>query len=73
MKITFKAARVNAGMTQKEAAKLMHISNVTLVNWENGKSKPSYAAVKMMSHIYNCPEELFIFPSESTESSVNLA
>ena len=73
MRITFKAARVNAGMTQKEAAKLMHISNVTLVNWENGKTRPPYTAIKMMSDIYKWPEELFIFPTETTESSANLA
>lgn len=39
-KITLKAARVNAGYTQKEAAKKLGISNKTLWSWENGLSAP---------------------------------
>lgn len=35
-KITLKAARVNAGLTQKEVAKIMGKNESTIVNWENG-------------------------------------
>lgn len=34
-KLTLKAARVNAGLTQKELAKLMGKSETTIINWEN--------------------------------------
>lgn len=33
-KITLKAARVNAGLTIKEAAKLIGICETTLIRWE---------------------------------------
>ena len=32
-KISLEAVRVNAGMTQKEWAKNLGVSNVTVVNW----------------------------------------
>lgn len=38
-KITLKAARVNAGLTQKELGDLMGKSEYTIMNWENGKTK----------------------------------
>ena len=62
MKITLKAARVNAGLTQHEAAKRLHISTMSLVNWEKGKAKPTFDAVNRMSELYKCPIDFFIFP-----------
>lgn len=41
MQVSLKAARVNAGMSQKEAAKMIGVSNKTLCNWEKGVSYPS--------------------------------
>ena len=46
-KITLAAARVNAGMTQEEVAKEMHVSKNTIVNWENGKVEMKPAQFKM--------------------------
>ena len=40
LRITLKAARINANLSQKEAAEQLHISNKTLCNWENGISYP---------------------------------
>lgn len=40
MEITMKAARINAGYTQKEAARLLKVSRDTVSNWERGKSYP---------------------------------
>ena len=38
MQITLKAARINAGFKQIEAAKLINKSKITLSRWENGKA-----------------------------------
>lgn len=38
-KITLKAARVNAGLTQKEVANILKKNESTIVNWENGNGK----------------------------------
>lgn len=52
VKITLKAARVNAGYTQKEAAELLGVSNVTLCNWENGVSFPDAQQIQKICELY---------------------
>lgn len=39
IKTHVKAARVNAGLTQKELAALMRISETTMIKWEKGDGK----------------------------------
>lgn len=39
IKLTLKAARVNAGLTQKQLAKLMGISESTMIKWEKSNGK----------------------------------
>lgn len=41
MAITMKAARLNAGYTQEQAAKKLGVNKCTLVNWESGKTAPT--------------------------------
>ena len=52
MKISLAAARVNAGLSQREAAKLLGITPGTLRNYEQGKQAPSWTTVKEMERIY---------------------
>lgn len=42
IRISLEAARVNAELLQKDAAKLIGISLKTLQNYENGKTKPNW-------------------------------
>lgn len=51
-KITLKAARVNANLTQVEAAKRIGVSKDTLSNWETGKSSPSVVKFKIIEQVY---------------------
>ena len=51
-KITLKAARVNAGFTQKEAAKMLGISNKTLWSWESGLSSPKATQTDAICKLY---------------------
>ena len=51
-KITLRAARANIGLTQKQAAELLGISNKTLGNWENGTSFPSPAHIDLICDLY---------------------
>lgn len=39
VKLTLKAARVNAGLTQKQLANLMGISESTMIKWEKSNGK----------------------------------
>lgn len=52
-KITMKAARINAGFTQKAAAKKLKVSNKTLNNWENGKAIPKADKIDLICELYN--------------------
>lgn len=53
MKISLKAARVNANLTQKEVAHIVKVSKHTIMNWEKGKTNVGYAPLKMLSELYN--------------------
>lgn len=51
-KITLKAARVNAGLSQREAAHRLKVSRDTVINWENGKSVPRISKVEPICMLY---------------------
>ena len=53
MKISLKAARVNANFTQQEVANKLQISKHTVINWEKGKIKPKFAYLKVLSELYD--------------------
>lgn len=60
-KITLEAARVNAHLTQKAAAKELHITPETLRSYETGKTMPNYEMVQAMSSLYSFPYDLISF------------
>lgn len=61
MKITLKAARVNARLTQKDAAHMLGISKDTLYNYEKGKSYPDVLVLKKIEKIYRVGYNELIF------------
>ena len=62
------AARVNAGLTQIEIAKEMHLSKNTIVAWEKGKIIPKPAQFEMYCRLCNrSPDKIFL-PSQLTKS-----
>lgn len=54
MKITLAAARVNAGLTQKQAAKRADMSDRTLCAYENGTKYPKVDVLNRLCEIYGC-------------------
>ena len=61
MEITMKAARINAGYTQKEAARLLKVSRDTVSNWERGKSYPDVANLRDIERVYNVRYDDLVF------------
>lgn len=51
-KFSLKAARVNARLTQKAAAKALGISNKTLSSWENGNTAPTADVIPVICNLY---------------------
>lgn len=61
MKITLKAARVNAGLTQEYVARHIKKSKNTIVNYENGKSVPDIETGKTLASLYGMSVDDIIF------------
>lgn len=61
MKISLAAARVNAGLYQREAAKRLGITPETLRNYERGKQVPNWTTVKKMEEIYGISADSIFF------------
>lgn len=59
--LTLKAARVNAGYTQEAAAKLLGVSEQTVVNWEKLRSFPDVRMVRKIEDLYGVPYRDIIF------------
>lgn len=66
VKLTLKAARVNAGLDQKTAAKKLKVSNKTLGNWENGVSAPRQDKIDSICILYNINYDNLIFLPSNT-------
>ena len=61
MAITLKAARVNAGLTQREAAKKLKISKGTIASYENYKTKPDIEMAGKIADLYGTTVDSIIF------------
>ena len=66
-KITLAAARVNAGYSQKEAAKELHKTPRTVGNWESGKTFPDLEDLDKLCVLYNISKDCIILPQNLTE------
>ena len=56
-KITLKAARVNANMSQKDAADALGVNVSTIQNYETGKTVPDWGMVKKIETVYQFPAD----------------
>lgn len=61
LKITLAAARVNAGLTQKQAAQMLKVSNKTLQNWEAKKAIPKADKIDAICKLYCVAYDNIIF------------
>lgn len=60
-KMTLKAARVNAGYNQKEAGKLLDVSEDVISNWERGISYPDVIQLGKIEKVYKVSYDNLIF------------
>ena len=66
MAITLKSARVNKGLTQVEASKIIGISVETLIKYEAGKTFPDVPIIKRIEEAYGVPyNDLIFLPSNN--------
>lgn len=61
MKISLKAARVNANLTQEYVAKQIHKGKQTITNWENGYTSIDTANFMALCSLYGVrPDNIFL-------------
>ena len=61
MKLTLRAARVNAGLTQDEVATTIKKSKNTIVSYEKGRSVPDIETGKALARLYGMSVDDIIF------------
>lgn len=68
LKISLKAARVNAEMSQEDVAKALGKAKQTIVNWENGKTAIPAIELQNLCNLYRVPLDCIFLPSQSSLS-----
>ena len=66
LRISLAAARTNAKMTQSEVAEKLRVSKTSVVNWENGKTMPSFVVLNALAELYEIPLDNIFLPTEAT-------
>jgi DNA-binding XRE family transcriptional regulator len=64
-KISLAAARVNAGLTQDDVARVLKVGKQTIVSWEKGKSEPKMSQSRQLSELYKMPLDYIFLPEKS--------
>ena len=68
LRITLKAARVNAGLSQREAAARLGVCRETLGNYEAGITVPGWDMVHRMEQVYGLPADSIFFRTNYAKS-----
>ncbi len=68
IRISLAAARVNAGMSQKESARRMKTSVKTIQNHESGKTVPGWKTAERYAALYGIPLDYIFFGRSSAKS-----
>jgi transcriptional regulator with XRE-family HTH domain len=63
-KISLKAARVNANMTQGDVARHLYKNKQTVVNWEAGRTPVDYVNLNAMCSLYKIDPRYIFLPCE---------
>ena len=70
VKISLKAARVNANLSQDQVAKELEVSNRTVCSWENGKSFPKADKIDGLCRLYGLSyDNIDFLPSDSLKEN----
>lgn len=67
--LNLKELRLNAGLTQAEVAKKMHVSQAAVHRWENGDTRIARKHHKGLARLYKCTiDELFAGGEEDAKT-----
>lgn len=60
-KVTLPVARKIAGITQSDLAKILEVSETTIINWEKGRSEPTVHQAIRIAEAVKRPIDSIIF------------
>ena len=60
-KVTLPVARKIAGMTQKDLAAAIHVSESTIIKWEKGRGEPSVSKAIAIGKAVGIPYDNIVF------------
>lgn len=66
-KISLKAARVNAELTQDDVSRILHKNKQTIVNWESGVTEIKMSDFQKLAELYNIPMEYIRIPEKKSK------
>lgn len=69
LKITLKAARVNAGLTQTAFAEALGVSKMTVCEWESGKRRVRPVYMPLIAGVTGVSVDDIILPAIITKSN----
>ena len=72
IQISLESARVNAEMTQAEAADIMNVDRSTIRRWERGEKIPNYDESRKLSEIYEIPIDNIFFGKRTRKKRANI-
>ena len=62
IKISMAAARINAGLTQKDLAEACKVSESTVIKWESGENCPHIKRLPLLEKAYGIPLDYVRIP-----------
>ena len=68
LKISLRAARTNAGLSQERVAQELRVAKQTVHNWEKGKTEPTVSQAMALQELLQISLEHIIFGKKSAES-----
>lgn len=68
MRVSLKAARINANLTRKQVAEKLGFSTDTLKSIENGKREVRVSEFNTLCNLYNCTIDDIFLPFNSPKS-----
>ena len=65
MKISLKAARVNANLLQSDVARALGVDRSTICKWERGITSPTATQFVELCRLFKIPMDLIFLPDKS--------
>ena len=68
MKISLRALRINAGMSQENVASEVNVTKRTIQSWEQYKTYPNAAQLVKLCSVYGCSLDDIFLPDSLAKS-----